>query len=949
MRRQDVGEIIRSLAYQLALRFPGFADSLLALEPAEVESLSDPARAWETLLKKPLLLLRGAHVVLLFDALDEAGSAGTSISKVLSLVLDLGRINAGAALSMIVTTRPETGILSALRSRWRINARDFTPASLRHGDEHSRLLMLMQRQLNGMPLLSVDTAFAVIFGDAAPETRDGTARLLSILMAARQPPSMVLLEALGVRGACALLPGWGLLFFEHEHCVHVLHKSLAEWIVDVDRSGRHVVDVSAGHRAWTEVLSAQVRPLLESSTPSLVPAAGSYVYAHLLPHLDAAGRAAEARAALMRLPWLQATLRERGLYALLSDVAVRMVSGDGTLSLLHRTLRLAAPGLQSADAAEALPGQLVGRLGGLLESASPEVKQLYAAAYCWRGSLAWLRPVKPTLRAPVGALEMRLEGHTNWVKSVVALANERVVSSSGDNTLRVWNVATGECERMLEGHVGSVLSLVVLDDGRVISGSEDKSLRVWNADTGECECTLDGHAGAVKSLLALADGRVISGSQDKTLRVWNVVTGECERTLKGHSGPVMSLTVLTDGRVVSGADDSTLRVWNATNGECERTLEGHTDAVSSLVVLADWRLVSGSKDSTLRVWNVATGKCERTLTGHTRVVWSLVPLVEGRVVSASGDGMLRVWNPITGECEQTLEGNGDHVESLVVLLDGRVVSGSGDKTLRVWNVVTGECERTLKGHSGPVMSLTVLTDGRVVSSSGDDTLCVWNVATGECERTLEGHTDSVWSLTALTDGRVVSWSQDQTLRVWRVATGECERTLTGHTGEDMYLQALAEGRVLSATHGENMMCVWNAATGECEQVLRCRSEGPLVVLMDKRVVSRASEGKLRVWNLATGECEQVLHAGSEAAAMVLSQPRFQLHDGAGESLQAPVERCGSCLAGAGFARMYADSLPWVVCSCPDGEFIAAGTSAGAVHSFEVIPAATTHLCGWLTD
>ncbi len=140
------------------------------------------------------------------------------------------------------------------------------------------------------------------------------------------------------------------------------------------------------------------------------------MYAHLLHHLDAAGRGAEAKATLLQLPWLQATLRERGLYALLRDVAER-TAGDGTMSLLHRTLRLSAPGLQGSDAAEALPGQLVGRLGGLLDTASPEVVHLCEAARSWRGTLAWLRPVKPTLLAPVGALQLCLEGHTNSAAS----------------------------------------------------------------------------------------------------------------------------------------------------------------------------------------------------------------------------------------------------------------------------------------------------------------------------------------------------------------------------------------------------------------------------------------------------------------------------------------------------------------------------------------------------
>jgi hypothetical protein len=63
VRRQDVSEIIRSLAYQLALRFPAFAAEVLALSEAEVESLSDPRTAWLLLLKQPLLALQGTRVV----------------------------------------------------------------------------------------------------------------------------------------------------------------------------------------------------------------------------------------------------------------------------------------------------------------------------------------------------------------------------------------------------------------------------------------------------------------------------------------------------------------------------------------------------------------------------------------------------------------------------------------------------------------------------------------------------------------------------------------------------------------------------------------------------------------------------------------------------------------------------------------------------------------------
>jgi hypothetical protein len=115
--RQDVGAIIRSLAYQLALHFPQFAAGVLALSLAEVESLTDPAKAWTLLLKRPLSKLdAGTRVVLLVDSLDEADGVGSRpgvISKVMSLILDLGRVKlCGSALSSLsphgLTNRPSS-------------------------------------------------------------------------------------------------------------------------------------------------------------------------------------------------------------------------------------------------------------------------------------------------------------------------------------------------------------------------------------------------------------------------------------------------------------------------------------------------------------------------------------------------------------------------------------------------------------------------------------------------------------------------------------------------------------------------------------------------------------------------------------------------------------------------------------------------------------------------
>jgi WD40 repeat protein len=66
------------------------------------------------------------------------------------------------------------------------------------------------------------------------------------------------------------------------------------------------------------------------------------------------------------------------------------------------------------------------------------------------------------------------------------------VSASFDNTLRVWNLESGECLKVLEGHEGSVTSLFLSADGQLaisVSGgafSSDNTLRIWNLESGKC-------------------------------------------------------------------------------------------------------------------------------------------------------------------------------------------------------------------------------------------------------------------------------------------------------------------------------------------------------------------------------------------------------------------------------------------------------------------------------
>ena len=109
-----------------------------------------------------------------------------------------------------------------------------------------------------------------------------------------------------------------------------------------------------------------------------------------------------------------------------------------------------------------------------------------------------------------------------------------LVSSSIDQTVRLWNLTTGECQQILHGHSNWVMSVDMSPDGQQIaSGSADHTVKLWDAQTGHCVNTLKGHRNSVWSVAFSPDGQSLaSGSADKTIKLWSVATGQCWQTLK---------------------------------------------------------------------------------------------------------------------------------------------------------------------------------------------------------------------------------------------------------------------------------------------------------------------------------------------------------------------------------------------------------------------------------
>ena len=96
---------------------------------------------------------------------------------------------------------------------------------------------------------------------------------------------------------------------------------------------------------------------------------------------------------------------------------------------------------------------------------------------------------------------------------------------------------------VLRGHEDVVGCVAVTPDGRrIVSGSGDRTVRLWDAKSAAELAVLRGHEGIVRCVAVTPDGRrIVSGSGDETVRVWDARSGAQLAVVRGHKGEVHSV------------------------------------------------------------------------------------------------------------------------------------------------------------------------------------------------------------------------------------------------------------------------------------------------------------------------------------------------------------------------------------------------------------------------
>lgn len=606
------------------------------------------------------------------------------------------------------------------------------------------------------------------------------------------------------------------------------------------------------------------------------------------------------------------------------DEAAQKLPGDPALQGALRTAREAGPMLpiqqDLATTQDELRSVCISGDGRL------------AAAVGRYGDACYLECWNLPRGTPVG----RSAGHPHLMCSVhLGRDGQLAVAGTQDDTLVLWEPASGRCLDTLRGHKGAVSAVWLADDGKLaLSGGADATLRLWDLDLRKCVRTWS-DADGVHSVCLSGDAALALSSSGVTkgiVNLWDTRQGKCLRSFVGHEGAVLVVWLTPNGRwAISGGEDHLVRLWDTGTGRCLQTFTGHTGGVKAVALSSDGRFaLSGSQDGTLRVWEAASGHCIRALAGHSPAFYgerSAYFSADGQTVVGIGLNRKQVicWRPFPAhqaapalcrataseaassaeqEYQRRLEaarqllatGNWAKAAESVRAIRASPERARDPQAFELWAALYRRLpRRTLQDswhvadwpdHHGWVGGVSFSPDGKLAATGCPGGLQIWDMIRNTRLHQLD-RCGEVYCLIFSPDSKLLlkaGGGHKTQLQLYDVTTGACVRTFAGITDSIGAASFTRDGRQLYSGGHDKRIQLWDIATGQSLRAVDGHTDWVYALRLtpdERRLLSASGDHTLRLWDVGTGKCLQVWtgHADAVDCVDISRDGKFALSGG----------------------------------------------------------------------
>lgn len=245
-------------------------------------------------------------------------------------------------------------------------------------------------------------------------------------------------------------------------------------------------------------------------------------------------------------------------------------------------------------------------------------------------------------------LVANLEGHSDWIQTLVFSSDSKQLYSSGNDgrVLRweyganskpteitqlpyavhslslstqrqllaiggfsdqvgLWDLKAGDWKAHLACSCNDQRCVRFSPDGTLLlSGGRDGAIHVWDTETAAEKSVLRAHRDRVQTAMFSADGNVITSvGDDRRLVRYDLTTEQVilDRDLKGAK--LRSMNLINDNLIAAAGAGNKIHVFDVLADSELGVLNGHTGSVAVMCSAAGF-LISGSFDTTVRLWKI---------------------------------------------------------------------------------------------------------------------------------------------------------------------------------------------------------------------------------------------------------------------------------------------------------------------------------------------------------
>lgn len=363
------------------------------------------------------------------------------------------------------------------------------------------------------------------------------------------------------------------------------------------------------------------------------------------------------------------------------------------------------------------------------------------------------------------------------------LPDNKHLLTCGPGYVSMWEIKSGQEAKTIELPEAKVTAMSLEPDGaRLVTASGDHTVRFWKLPTAQEEYVVPGHAAPVTAIARSSDGALLAtGSMDRTVIVWDLKTRTVRNVLRGHADAILDLAFSPSAPVLASAGaDGQVLTWSLTDGTSLVRVEAHKGRANALVFTPDGRsLISAGQDGELVMRNTVTG-LELARLGvqeQGMAITSMIVVNDGQtLLYGSDDGRVRGWSITRYKTIRTLRAHMSAISHMAYAPQGqRLATSDVEGGLYMWNVNDGEVSFTI--DTEPVRAMVFSPDGGRLATVGDDAVHVWDAASGfellqiprERVQDLIFSADGKRLFTTGLDTTVFEWAMDEALRYEEVA------------------------------------------------------------------------------------------------------------------------------------------------------------------------------------